>query len=84
MEVLARTPSQAQQVNPARLWLFKYIIPIEIVTEIANQATAPVAWWPEGEATMHVLSPLAGGRMSVDEPFNSNLQELAAAVLAAR
>lgn len=27
MEVLARTPSQAQQVNPARLWLFKYIIP---------------------------------------------------------
>ncbi|MDE2821101.1 MAG: hypothetical protein OXI40_15320 [Chloroflexota bacterium] len=60
------------------------IITIEIVTEIANQATAPVAWWPEGEATMQVLSPLAGGRMSVDEPFKSNLQELAAAVLAAR
>lgn len=55
------------------------ISPLSI--QIVNQAPATVQWSPDGSATLQVLSPLTG-RMSIEEPFDSNLQEIVAAVLA--
>lgn len=65
------------------------ISPLSI--QIVNQAPAPAEWSPDGSATLQVLSPLTGrmspfspliGRMSIEAPFDSNLQEIVAAVLA--
>lgn len=55
------------------------ISPLSI--QIVNQAPAPAEWSPDGSATLQVLSPLTG-RMSIEAPFDSNLQEIVAAVLA--
>ncbi len=52
--------------------------------EIVNQAASPVAWSTRTESTLRVLSPLAAGRISIAEPFDSVFQELVAEVLAKR
>ncbi len=56
--------------------------PDRFAIEIVPQAASPVAWADESKASLIILSPLAAGRMSIDAPFDRNLQELVAEALA--
>ena len=48
---------------------------------VVNDSAQPVSWASDGTTTLQILSPL-GGRISVDYPFDQNLQLLVAELLA--
>ena len=48
---------------------------------VVNDSAQPVSWASDGTTTLQILSPF-GGRISVDSPFDQNLQLLVAELLA--
>ena len=50
---------------------------------VVNGSAQRVSWASDGTTTLQILSP-SGGRMSVDSPFDQNLQHLVAKLLAER
>ncbi len=48
---------------------------------VVNDSAQPVSWASDGTTTLQILSP-SGGRISVDSPFDQNLQLLVAELLA--